>query len=57
MNALRQSEERLGLGLALEASTDGIGDWDISTGALYCSDNWCRMLGYEPHELAPRVET
>jgi two-component system, cell cycle sensor histidine kinase and response regulator CckA len=53
--ALRQSEQRLAL--ALDASTDGIWDWDVPSGALYVSPSWSRMLGYEPHELEPRIET
>ena len=42
--ALRQSEERLRL--ALEATTDAIWDWDLTTQETFCSPRWYTMLGY-----------
>jgi PAS domain S-box-containing protein len=54
-NALRQSEERLQL--ALEASGDGIWDWNIETGEVYLSPQWLRMLNYSPEELPGHVNT
>ena len=48
--ALRQSEERLAL--ALEATADGVWDWDLERDAIYVSPRWARMLGYEPGEIA-----
>ncbi len=47
--ALLRSEERLKL--ALEATTDGIWDWDIPTGTAVLSPRFYTMLGYEPDEF------
>jgi len=46
---LHRSEERLRL--ALEATHEGLWDWNIPTGKGYCSPAYYRMLGYEPVEL------
>jgi PAS domain S-box-containing protein len=48
--AIRQSEERLAL--ALEATADGVWDWDLARDAIYVSPRWARMLGYQPGEIA-----
>src|SRR5574337_1679589 len=48
--ALRQSEERLAL--ALEATADGVWDWDLERDTIYLSPRWERMLGYAPGEIA-----
>ncbi|MBI4785365.1 MAG: PAS domain S-box protein [Oscillatoriophycideae cyanobacterium NC_groundwater_1537_Pr4_S-0.65um_50_18] len=53
--ALRNSEERLQL--ALEASGDGIWDWDISTNEIYYSPQYFQMLGYAAEELPQSVST
>jgi len=47
--ALRLSEERWQF--ALEGSGDGVWDWDVPTGRVFYSDQWKRMLGYEPPEI------
>lgn len=47
--ALRDSEERLQL--ALEASGDGLWDWNVATGELYYSPLYLEMLGYGRNEL------
>jgi PAS domain S-box-containing protein len=52
--ALRASEERLSF--ALEATNDGLWDWDIGSGAVYFSPQWGRLLGYGPGEVPARVE-
>lgn len=53
--ARRLSEERLQL--ALEASGDGLWDWNLQTAATYCSPQYVTMLGYAPNELAITFET
>jgi len=47
--ALKESEERFNL--AMEASRDGVYEWDLETKEIYFSPGWKRMLGYEPEEL------
>ncbi len=47
--ALKESEERFSL--AMEASKDGVYEWDLETREIYYSPGWKRMLGYEPDEL------
>ena len=46
---LRESEERYRL--AMEATSDGLWDWDLVTGDVYYSPGYFRMLGYEPGEF------
>lgn len=53
--ALQESEERLQL--ALEASGDGLWDWNIETGDVYYSPQYMTMLGYEADELPHNFET
>ena len=43
--ALRKSEERFRL--AMEATKDGLWDWDILTGQVYYSPGYWSMLGYD----------
>jgi len=52
---LRASEERFRL--AMDATSDGIWDWNLPTGAVYYSPGWGRMLGYGPEELAAELGT
>jgi PAS domain S-box-containing protein len=51
---LSRSEERLEH--ALDATQDGIWDWNIATGEVYFSPQWARLLGYAPEEVPPNVE-
>lgn len=44
--ALHASEERLRL--VMDATSDGIWDWQPATGEWYFSDRWYTMLGYIP---------
>ncbi|MBF2027964.1 MAG: response regulator [Oscillatoriales cyanobacterium C42_A2020_001] len=53
--ALQRSEERLKL--ALEASGDGLWDWNIQTGEVYFSSSYLGMLGYAADEFPSSVET
>lgn len=53
--ALRESEERLRL--TLEATNDGIWDWNLQTGGTVFSPRWYTMLGYEPYELPENYDT
>ncbi len=46
---LQRSEERFKL--AMNASQDGIYDWDLDEKTIYYSPGWKRMLGYAPEEL------
>ncbi len=54
-DALKESQERLQL--ALEASGDGLWDWNMETGEVYYSPRYMQMLGYEPNELPFDVST
>jgi PAS domain S-box-containing protein len=47
--ALKQSERRLTL--ALDATRDGLYDWDIPSGKAFISDNYYKMLQHEPDEF------
>ncbi|MFA7278842.1 MAG: PAS domain S-box protein [Sterolibacterium sp.] len=46
---LRESEERFRQ--AMEATSDGVWDWDIASDAAYFSPAYYRMLGYAPGEI------
>ncbi len=50
-----KSEERFRL--AMEATSDGLWDWDIPTGKVYYSPGYFRILGFEPNELAQLINT
>ncbi|MFO7911046.1 MAG: PAS domain S-box protein [Desulfotignum sp.] len=52
--ALRKSEERFSL--AMEASKDGIWDWDLTTGDIYCSPALTSMLGYGSTEVIKHID-
>ncbi len=52
---LRESEERYRL--AMEATNDGLWDWDLLTGDVYFSPAYFRMLGYEPGQFPGKAGT
>ena len=52
--ALRASEERLAF--ALDATNDGLWDWNVTTGEVHYSLQFGRLLGYAPTEISSRVE-
>ena len=57
-NALRtlaESEERLGL--AIDASNEGVWDWNIPTGRVHFSQRWCEMLGYRQEQVEPVIDS
>ena len=49
LSQLKVQEERLSF--ALEASNDGVWDWDILTGQCYTNAAFLTMLGYQPDEF------
>jgi PAS domain S-box-containing protein len=51
---LKISEERLRL--ALQASRDGLWDWDLTTGLAYLAPRYYEMTGYRPEEVVPDLE-
>ena len=52
---LKKNEERLSY--ALEATNDGLWDWNIVTDEVYFSPRLLTMLGYKPNELEGHVNT
>ena len=42
---------------ALRGSRLGVWEWDLVTGETFFSAEWKRMLGYEPGELEPSIDT
>jgi diguanylate cyclase (GGDEF)-like protein/PAS domain S-box-containing protein len=51
---ISQNEERMRY--ALEATNDGLWDWDLTTNQAYFSPRWKAMLGYQEHEIPNRYE-
>jgi PAS domain S-box-containing protein len=52
--ALQASEQRLML--ALEATGDGVWDWDILANSCFYSSGWKQILGYDEHEIGSSLE-
>ena len=46
---LQEREERLNL--VMQATNDGIWDWNVQTGEVYYSSRWKAMLGYQTDEI------
>jgi PAS domain S-box-containing protein len=51
---LQQSEERFAL--AMEATKDGLWDWDVDTNHVYYSIGWKTMLGYAEDEIGDTLD-
>ena len=51
--ALRQSEERYRL--VMEATNDGVWDWDLTTDEVFFNSAYMAMLGYTPDEVSPDI--
>lgn len=51
--SLRESERRLVY--ALDATIEGVWDWNIKTGETYYSRWWIESLGYSPEEVPPHL--
>jgi PAS domain S-box-containing protein len=47
--SMKKSDERFKL--AMQATNDGLYDWDLITNEIYFSPGWKQMLGYEENEL------
>jgi PAS domain S-box-containing protein len=54
-DALRKSEERFSQ--AMDATSDGLWDWNVETDEIYFSPGYNRMLGYEPGYLTEKIES
>ncbi len=52
--AVKMNEERLRL--ALEASSAGLWDWDLTTGLAYLSPRHYEMTGYRPQDITPNLD-
>ncbi len=55
MEALQTSEQRLAM--AMEASNDGLWDWDFLSGELVVNSRWWSMFGFAPNELPATIRT
>lgn len=41
---------------ALDCAGHGVWDWNAMTNEVYFSEQWKRMLGYEPEDISNKVE-
>ncbi len=55
LQQLQESENRFAL--ALDASNDGLWDWNMTSNTLFISKKWKEIIGYEEHELKNSYET
>jgi PAS domain S-box-containing protein len=53
--ALSINEEKLQL--LLQATTNGVWDWDLTTNKVLFSPRWLESLGYNPGELNPDIDS
>jgi len=54
LEAARRSEERYALAAA--GSNDGLWDWDVPTGTLYCSERWAQTAGLSPGNSVSTID-
>ncbi len=52
--SLRESEARFAA--AVRATNDGVWEWEVPTQRVYFSARWKAILGFQPDEIADRVE-
>jgi diguanylate cyclase (GGDEF)-like protein/PAS domain S-box-containing protein len=52
-DALRNSEERFAL--AMEGSTEGIWEWDLTSDNVFFSDRWKALIGHEKTDLPNQI--
>jgi PAS domain S-box-containing protein len=52
---LRESEKRYSI--TLDGVNDGLWDWDVSSGDVFFSNNYYKMLGYDPGEFPANYES
>ena len=53
VTARKDAEDRLLL--AMDATSEGIWDWNIETGAIEASDQWLNLCGYAPGEVTATI--
>ena len=54
-DALRASKERYAL--VERGVNDGIWDWNVATGRVFCSPAWFRLFGYSPDTLPEDIDS
>ncbi|MBK8048745.1 MAG: PAS domain S-box protein [Anaerolineales bacterium] len=52
---LKESEERLRF--ALDATSEGVWDWNIQSGEVFFSDQWLRQLGYSRDNFTAHIDS
>ncbi len=55
IDGLRKSETRFEL--AMDASYDGLWDWDVSSDSIYLSPGWRRLLGHDHEGVTSDIDT
>jgi len=55
LQMLEENETRLNL--VINATNDGVWDWDLETDTVYYSPRWKAMLGYKPGELQDHLDS
>ncbi len=51
------AESELRLRYVLEATQEGVWDWDVRTGKVEHNSHWYRMLGYDENEIESNIES